>query len=201
MDSKPLTSARTAGELVRDRRRQRGLTQQQLAEKAGVSRKFVSEFEAGHDRAELGKAMRVMEAAGLGLQARDEPSQAESLLEEHLAALRTEVSTHGSTDFALRLLARTVTVVVDLGERASHLQRPRSMPSSEWENLLRASLRYGFRKSGVPAPAWTAPERLDTPWLPAKPSSPRYTDLTYKQTPPELAEANIFLREKTLSSA
>ena len=47
---------------VRGVRRQQGLTQARLAEKAGVSRLFVIELEGGHPRAELGKVLSVLDA-------------------------------------------------------------------------------------------------------------------------------------------
>ena len=49
-----------AGAIIRARRQDRGLSQQSLAEGAGVSRKFLIDLEAGHDRAELGKTLAVL---------------------------------------------------------------------------------------------------------------------------------------------
>lgn len=53
------------GELVRSVRKTLGLTQAELAELAGVGRRFVIELEAGHGRAELRKVADVMRAVGL----------------------------------------------------------------------------------------------------------------------------------------
>lgn len=50
------------GRAIAERRRRRGLTQQQLADKAGVSRTFLIALEAGHERAELGKVLAVIDA-------------------------------------------------------------------------------------------------------------------------------------------
>lgn len=50
---------------MKERRLAKGLTQRQLAELSGVSRKFVMDLEAGHPGAELGKAMLVFEVAGV----------------------------------------------------------------------------------------------------------------------------------------
>lgn len=47
-------SGETRGEL--------GLTQAQLATKAGVGRRFIVDLEAGHDRAELPKVLSVLDA-------------------------------------------------------------------------------------------------------------------------------------------
>lgn len=51
--------------VVRETRRHQGVTQAQLAAKAGVSRQFVIEVEAGHPRAEVGKVLQVLSALGL----------------------------------------------------------------------------------------------------------------------------------------
>jgi transcriptional regulator with XRE-family HTH domain len=44
-----------------------GLNQADLASRAGVSRKWVYEFEAGKARAEFGLILRVLDALGLAL--------------------------------------------------------------------------------------------------------------------------------------
>jgi len=52
---------------VRGRRTDLALSQAELARRAGVSRKWISEFEAGKPTAELGLAIRVLEELGLVL--------------------------------------------------------------------------------------------------------------------------------------
>jgi len=61
---------RTAAELgllLRSRRRELGLDQRTLAERIGVSRLWVIEFERGKARAEIGLVMRALLALGLAL--------------------------------------------------------------------------------------------------------------------------------------
>ncbi|WP_217996495.1 helix-turn-helix domain-containing protein [Piscicoccus intestinalis] len=53
------------GRAVRDVRKRQNLTQAELAHRAHVSRMFVIDLEAGHPRAELGKALAVLEALGI----------------------------------------------------------------------------------------------------------------------------------------
>ena len=54
--------------VVRGRRMDLGLTQGDLATRAGVSRKWVNEFEAGGKaKAELGHVLRVLETLGLSI--------------------------------------------------------------------------------------------------------------------------------------
>ena len=50
---------------VRGRRLDRGLSQSELAERCGVSRKWISEFEAGKATAEFALVLRVLEELGL----------------------------------------------------------------------------------------------------------------------------------------
>ena len=57
-------SPQAAGLHVRERRQELHLSQKQLADLAGVSRKFLVSLEAGHPRAELGKTMQVLKAVG-----------------------------------------------------------------------------------------------------------------------------------------
>lgn len=53
------------GGVVRRARKEQGLTQAEVARRAGVSRVFVIDLEAGHPRAELGKALAVLDVLGL----------------------------------------------------------------------------------------------------------------------------------------
>ncbi|MNE20905.1 anaerobic benzoate catabolism transcriptional regulator [compost metagenome] len=59
------------GRLVRTKRVALKLTQQQLAERAGVGRRFICELEAGKPTIELGKALAACRALGLSLSAQD----------------------------------------------------------------------------------------------------------------------------------
>lgn len=51
--------------VVQGVRRQHGISQADLALKAGLSRKFISEFEAGKDTVELGRVLALMDALGI----------------------------------------------------------------------------------------------------------------------------------------
>lgn len=50
---------------IRETRTEQGLTQQTLAGQASVSRKFISDLESGHPRAELEKVLQVLDALGI----------------------------------------------------------------------------------------------------------------------------------------
>ncbi|HEY1955234.1 MAG TPA: helix-turn-helix transcriptional regulator [Polyangiaceae bacterium] len=59
--------ASTVGERIRVARQQRGWTQVELAEAAGLSSNYVARLERGELGASLFVAMRIAEALGLGL--------------------------------------------------------------------------------------------------------------------------------------
>ena len=61
-----IRSAKGYGEVLRERRRQLGLTQEDVATEAGVGRRFVIELERGKPGASLEHALRI--AALLGLE-------------------------------------------------------------------------------------------------------------------------------------
>jgi len=60
------------GLLIRQARKARGMTQQQLARSAAVGRQWIVEIEAGKRRAELGKVMQTLAALDLTLSIRGE---------------------------------------------------------------------------------------------------------------------------------
>ena len=87
-------SIRDLASAARGRRLDLGLNQAELAERAGVSRKWLVEFEAGKPSAELGLAMRVLDELGLALDVTSEADSSSSgglidpdtVLEEHRGA-------------------------------------------------------------------------------------------------------------------
>jgi HTH-type transcriptional regulator / antitoxin HipB len=63
-----------AAAAVRGRRLDRGLSQSELAQRSGISRKWISEFESGKATAEFALVIRIMEALGLSLGLSEDPS-------------------------------------------------------------------------------------------------------------------------------
>jgi HTH-type transcriptional regulator / antitoxin HipB len=63
-----VTDGRQLQALARDRRLTLGLSQETLASKSGVSRKWVSEFELGKTSADLTLVLRLLKALDLRLQ-------------------------------------------------------------------------------------------------------------------------------------
>jgi y4mF family transcriptional regulator len=58
------------GAIIRDRRKQLKLDQATFAKRIGVSRQWVIEIERGHARAELGLALRAVDALNIQLDAK-----------------------------------------------------------------------------------------------------------------------------------
>lgn len=83
-------SIRDAAVAVRGRRTELGMSQDELASRAGVSRKWIVEFEAGKASAEFALVLRVLDALGLVLElaaenkSRDHaPVDLDDILDEH----------------------------------------------------------------------------------------------------------------------
>lgn len=66
--SMTIRSIRDLAGVVRGRRSDLGISQADLAERAGVSRKWVYEFESGKPAAEVSLLLRVLDALGLTLE-------------------------------------------------------------------------------------------------------------------------------------
>lgn len=68
-----VTTAADVGMLVRARRRERALSQQELADRVGVSRQWIVAVEKGKARAELGLLLRTLSALDLALSVEPRP--------------------------------------------------------------------------------------------------------------------------------
>jgi HTH-type transcriptional regulator / antitoxin HipB len=66
-----IRTPREIGLLVRDRRKQIGVTQATLAERVGASREWIRQLEAGKAGLELGLTLRALGSLGLVIDARD----------------------------------------------------------------------------------------------------------------------------------
>jgi HTH-type transcriptional regulator/antitoxin HipB len=83
-----LSDPRDLGLYVRDQRRDRGMTQADLCASAQVSRRWLSDLEAGKPTAEIGLVFKVLHALGLAVdahQAEPDPGgvDLDAILREH----------------------------------------------------------------------------------------------------------------------
>lgn len=65
MERKYIDTVDRLAVVIQTARRERGWTQQILAEHAGVGRRLIIDLEAGHPRAEIGKVLRVLKVLGI----------------------------------------------------------------------------------------------------------------------------------------
>lgn len=64
-----IPTAKGLGKIIRDARKEQGLTQEELAGLTGVGRRFVSDIEQGKETAQIGKVLIILAALGLALYA------------------------------------------------------------------------------------------------------------------------------------
>lgn len=62
-----VTDCKRFGHLIREERKAQKLTQEQLAGLTGVGVRFVRELEAGKESCQIGRALQVAAALGLGV--------------------------------------------------------------------------------------------------------------------------------------
>jgi y4mF family transcriptional regulator len=67
------TKVQKLGQLIRNTRKQQGLTQQQLAAFSGSGVRFIRELEQGKESCHIGKALTVLAMLGLIIQVDGEP--------------------------------------------------------------------------------------------------------------------------------
>jgi HTH-type transcriptional regulator/antitoxin HipB len=85
-------SIRDFAAAVRGRRRDLGMSQADLAARAGVSRKWIYEFEAGKPNAELGLILRVMDVLGIQIELSLEQARGAGL--DHAVDLDALINEH-----------------------------------------------------------------------------------------------------------
>ncbi|MBB6402710.1 helix-turn-helix transcriptional regulator [Arthrobacter sp. AZCC_0090] len=204
-DANSIDTAGAAGAVIRSRRKEQGLSQQALADAAKVSRKFVVDLEAGHERAELGKTIAVLHALGLSLAA------AESIpcgtdydpARRDYGATFTQLIETRDFEFAIKMLADYATASLKAGRPL--LQRSPRLKEPHWSAALAGITAYTAHRLGQPTPLWTRRIKpLPQAWLPAesyRTVREPMKKLTMNETPPELAAMNVFIRERSLATA
>ena len=198
-----MRTAADVGAAIRAARRADGLTQAQLAERAGVGRQWLVALERGHDRAELGKVVAVLAALGLRADTHADtppPGRRTWLTSPDLAEAIREELERGDTDFALRLLARALNdfgSLTEPDERAAFLAEPPSTGDRRWDTLVAAAVGRACRQASVAAPGWTRTPPLASWWFPV--FDPVLTARTMQRTPAEFAARGIWLDERALA--
>ena len=68
-----VTTAQDLGNLVHDRRKALGMTQAELAHRAGVSRPWLQQVEAGHGGASMTKVLQLLAALDMAMSVDQKP--------------------------------------------------------------------------------------------------------------------------------
>src|SRR5437879_386915 len=84
-----ITTTDDLGRYLRERRRNLGLTQSHLAARAKVSRRWLSDLEAGKQRAEFGLVIQTLHALGMIIDLQPEESTGQINLDDFLDQRRT----------------------------------------------------------------------------------------------------------------
>lgn len=82
-----IRTASEIGALVRHTRRQRGMSQEELATRVGATRRWISALESGKARAELALVLATLDALDLALIAEDAPKAGSVDLDAVLARI------------------------------------------------------------------------------------------------------------------
>lgn len=92
MERRFMRTAEDVAQVVSTQRRLRGWTQQDLARRAGVGRRFIVDLERGHERAELSKVLGVLRELEVQPLALPAPAATGSMHDVDLDAV---ISAHG----------------------------------------------------------------------------------------------------------
>ncbi|MGP9782223.1 hypothetical protein CQ010_13580 [Arthrobacter sp. MYb211] len=192
-----ISTARDLGRAIRGARIQSGLSQQGLANKTGLSRKFIFDLESGKETAELGASLRVADALNIRWAA--PPLTPQTILEEAARDIARELSS-GDGEFALRIAMDSLKQLKKL--KPERLKKPRPTGSERFDALLAAGARIALEGVSAQKPRWG--KKLQDPWFPGddtRSMSDAFRELTIKRTPKTMADFNIFLKDNSLEMA
>ena len=166
-----------AGDLIREARRQAGLTQTQLARLARTSQPTISAYESGAKEPGSEALLRLLSAAGMKL--RLDPSASTSY--EFLAGLDVPVASDedlanavrrgiedGDIWLALRDFLDTFARVApggDIARSAALFTEEPPKSDDPWDTFVAALAEHLLASVSLPAPSWTnEPRRFLTRW-------------------------------------
>ena len=140
--------------MIRARRKDRGWSQQSLADMACVSRKFLIDLEGGQERAELGKTMAVLAALGLSLAATDPLARGSDHdpTRRDYAATFSRLIAQQDFEFAIKMLADYASASIAAG--IPLLQSNPRLRDPHWTAALAGITLYAAHRLGQPAPSW-----------------------------------------------
>lgn len=185
------------GRRVHAARKNCGLSQQDLADQLGLSRKFIGELEAGKEGASLGLVLKIVNHLDIDLSAESQ--------ERHRIDFGTQFAeTLKARDysFAIRLFGDYASTSIEAGK--AEMTRAPKIDDADFLTALAGINRWISTRTGTPAPRWAARRpRSSKPIFPAEklhPVSDKMKDLIQRDTPAELAELNVWIRERDLTT-
>ncbi|BCW60546.1 hypothetical protein StoSoilB20_38930 [Arthrobacter sp. StoSoilB20] len=188
-------STKAIGQAIRERRKDRGYTQQALADVIGASRKFVVDLESGKDGASFGLALEAMRVLGLEITPND--SEDREFMGDFARTLA-----EGDYHYAIRLLGEYTNSSLAAG-RALMPTAP-SFDDDAYRAALGAVTRWVSAKTSSPVPKWAVNAKASSQpvFLAEKlhPVSDRMKDLIRRETPTEIAAMNVWIRERDLAT-
>lgn len=197
-----------AAALLASVRRAAGLTQSQLAERAGVAQSMVAAYETSRRQPTVPTLRRLLQAAGAALQLsadQGRPVDTTGFTARSAAeAIRRELEA-GDEPFALRLVVDAVSDLrrlIDRGEKERirrFLVAPLSTGSDRFDTLFAAQVGRELRLAGIRRPKWTVPPPLDRWWF--VDATPVTVVRTMQRTSPDLACVGIWVDDNAFNVA
>lgn len=189
-------------ELLRDARRTGGLTQAELAEKAGTSQPTLAAYETGRLEPRLETLTRLIEASGseLVLTVKPRTRRGAAQLADVALDVRTELESNGA-DAAWH---RVLDFVDDFrgssiaGRRVLVADPPALTGDSRVDAACAGLAEFLCTESGIPIPTWTSqPERFAEPWWFVT-GRPGFEAMALRDSPIAFARHGVFLNEGAL---
>lgn len=184
---------------IRQQRKSLGLTQAEVANAVGSSRKFIVDLEAGKETASLGLTLKVLHELEF-----DEPGS--TLIPdrgEQLASVFRRTLEEQDYEYSLRLVGEYAADSLEHGRPL--LRQEPELDDPEYEVALAALTRWIAAKTQSEVPRWAqdiAPAS-EPVFLAEKiyPVGNRMKKLIQSETPIELSELNVWMRERSLGRA
>lgn len=200
-----MPGVRVAARLIRDARRRAGLSQRELAHRAGTSQSTVSAYESGRKDPTAGTLARILAAAGATLEAAAGPENTR----EYLASRRPRYEPPSLADtaariaggeepwFAVREFLDGVNYLAEVEHPAATGRllaiRPPALDDGRLAALLGALAEHLAAAYAVPRPDWSIePHRfLRRWWFPA--GAPAFEALAIRDSPAAFRRRGIFI--------
>ena len=194
----PYTASKL-GSQIRHRRKQLGLTQADLARAVDVSRKFIVDLEAGKETASLGLALRVLQELGFEeLGSKLTTDRGREIANNFRKALDA-----CDYEYALRLVGKYASESLEKGRPL--LRDSPALNDEQYMVALAGLTRWIASKTGSLTPLWARQvEPSSNPvFLSEKiyQVGDRMKELIRSETPKELSELNVWMRERSLATA